>query len=30
MVWAGMINDRILPGYSNPYVINRGDPLPNN
>jgi mannan endo-1,4-beta-mannosidase len=30
MVWAGMVNDRILPGYSNPYVLNRGDPLPNN
>ncbi|MGA3258604.1 MAG: glycosyl hydrolase [Bryobacteraceae bacterium] len=30
MVWAGMVNDRILPAYSNPYVINRGDPLPNN
>jgi mannan endo-1,4-beta-mannosidase len=31
MVWAGMIvGDRILPGYSNPYVIDRGDPLPNN
>ncbi|HEY9139852.1 MAG TPA: glycosyl hydrolase [Bryobacteraceae bacterium] len=28
MVWAGMVNDRILPAYSNPYVINRGDPIP--
>jgi len=30
MVWAGMANDRILPAYGNPYVINRGDPIPSN
>jgi mannan endo-1,4-beta-mannosidase len=32
MVWAGddFVNDRILPGYANPYVINRGDPIPGN
>jgi mannan endo-1,4-beta-mannosidase len=28
MVWAGMTNDRILPGYANPYVLKRGDPIP--
>jgi mannan endo-1,4-beta-mannosidase len=32
MVWAGddYVNDRILPGYANPYVINRGDRIPGN
>ena len=30
MLWAGMVNDRILPAYANPYVISRGDPVPNN
>ena len=30
MVWAGMADDRILPAYGNPYVINRGDPIPGN
>jgi mannan endo-1,4-beta-mannosidase len=32
MVWAGddFVNDHILPGYGNPYVINRGDPIPGN
>jgi mannan endo-1,4-beta-mannosidase len=32
MVWAGddFVNDHILPGYANPYVINRGDPIPGN
>jgi mannan endo-1,4-beta-mannosidase len=30
MVWAGMVNDRILPAYTNSYVMNRGGPLPNN
>ena len=28
MVWAGMVDDRIQPGYANPYFLNRGDPIP--
>jgi len=28
MVWAGMVNDRIKEPYANPYILNRGDPLP--
>jgi mannan endo-1,4-beta-mannosidase len=30
MVWGGMVNDRVLPVYSDPYTINRGDPIPKN
>jgi mannan endo-1,4-beta-mannosidase len=30
MVWAGMVSDRIKPAYSDPYTINRGDPIPRN
>ncbi|MGO9270415.1 MAG: hypothetical protein ACLQOO_09215 [Terriglobia bacterium] len=28
MAWAGMVDDRIKPGYANPYYLNRGDPIP--
>ena len=28
MLWAGMVNDRIKPPYTNPYLIHRGDPIP--
>jgi mannan endo-1,4-beta-mannosidase len=30
MVWAGMVSDRIRPAYSDPYTVNRGDPVPRN
>jgi mannan endo-1,4-beta-mannosidase len=28
MIWAGMVNDGIKSIYADPYVINRGDPIP--
>jgi mannan endo-1,4-beta-mannosidase len=28
MTWAGMVNDAFKGPYSNPYFINRGDPIP--
>ena len=30
MHWAGMVNDRIKPAYTNPSLIHRGDPIPAN